>query len=188
MQAVGPAGQDNGRARAKHDTGRVGAGHEDQVFRQHVAGFEIWYDQDLGAAGHGRHDSLQLRGLRAYGIVHGQRPVQYAPGDLAAVGHLAQNGGIGRAGDLCIDDLDGRKDGNARFAQAKADMQVDGVLDDVALAVEVGKDVDRRIGDEKDLRIAWRGDQKDVADASTGATRHRTPLGASAHRCGYCLS
>ena len=46
------------------------------------------------------------------------------------------------------------------FAGAKADLQVDGVLDDVPLAVEVGKDVDRRIGDEKDFGIAWVGDQK----------------------------
>ena len=43
--------------------------------------------------------------------------------------------------------------------------QIDGVLHDVALGIEIGKDVDRGVGDEKRLRIGRHVHDEDVTDA-----------------------
>ncbi len=56
--------------------------------------------------------------------------------------------------------------------------EVDGVLDDVALGVEIGEDVDRRVGDEQRLGMARHVHDEDMADA---------PLGAQAGRRGRDL-
>ena len=55
--------------------------------------------------------------------------------------------------------------------RAKPDLreQVDRVLDDVALGIEVRKDVDRRVGDEQRLRIGRHVHDEDVTDATRGA-------------------
>ena len=49
------------------------------------------------------------------------------------------------------------------------DPEVDGVLDDVALGIEVGEDVDRRVGDEQRLAVARHVHDEDMADAPVGA-------------------
>ena len=48
-------------------------------------------------------------------------------------------------------------------------IEIDGVLDDVALGVEIGEDVDRRIGDEHGLGIGRHVHDEDMADAPVGA-------------------
>ena len=57
-------------------------------------------------------------------------------------------------GILRRDGFDRGEDGNARRAEADLREQIDRVLDDVALGVEIGEDIDRRVGDEQRLRIA----------------------------------
>ena len=47
---VGARGQNDRHSRAEHDAGRIGAAKEGQILGQHVAGFEIGHDQDLGLA------------------------------------------------------------------------------------------------------------------------------------------
>ena len=87
-------------------------------------------------------------------IVEGERPVEHAAGDLAAIRHLAQRRGLDGRGDLRRHGLDRRQDRDARRAEADLHEQVDRVLDDVALGIEIGKDVDRRVGDEQRLGMA----------------------------------
>ena len=53
--------------------------------------------------------------------------------------------------------------------QSRAVVEIDGVLDDVALAIEVGKDVDRRIGDEHRIGVGGHIHDEDMADAPVGA-------------------
>ena len=48
--------------------------------------------------------------------------------------------------------FDRREDRNARLAHPYCDPKIDGVLHDVAFHVEIGEDVDRRIGDEQGFR------------------------------------
>src|SRR3954463_10888411 len=74
--AVGPARQDDWHARAQDDAGGIGVGQEGQVLRQHVAGFEVRNDQDVGIPRHGRVDALDARRFRADGVVERQRPFQ----------------------------------------------------------------------------------------------------------------
>jgi hypothetical protein len=71
------------------------------------------------------------------GVVEGQRAVEQAALDLAAVGHLAQ-GGIEGGADLDVDRFDRRQDGHLGLGHAHHDRQLDGVLDDVHLVFEVG--------------------------------------------------
>src|SRR6478609_8440686 len=83
------------------------------------------------------------------GVVECQRSVQHGSSDLSAVSHLAQRGGFdsrGYLGGNCFDrgqDRDPR-----RRAEASLIVKIDSVLDDVALSVEIGENVDGCIGDE----------------------------------------
>src|SRR5712675_1614232 len=68
---VGAARQDQGDARAEDDPCGIGARHEAEVLRQHVAGLEIGDDQYLRAAGNRRDDPLNSRGIGADRVVEG---------------------------------------------------------------------------------------------------------------------
>ena len=87
---VGPRGQDDRHARAEHDAGGIGVGEERQVLGQHVAGFEVGHDQDLRLSGDRRIDALDARGFGADRVVEGERPIEDAARDLAAISHLAE--------------------------------------------------------------------------------------------------
>ena len=107
---------------------------------------------------------LILRGLGIDRVVEGERPVEDAAGDLPAVGHLAERGGVDGRGNLRGHGLDRREDRDARRAETDLREQIDGVLNDVALGVEVGKDVDRGVGDEQRLGMGRHVHDEDVAD------------------------
>ena len=96
-------------------------------------------------------------------------PSRIAAGDLAAIGHLAQRRRLDRRRYLRGHRLDRRKDRDARRAQADLREQVDRVLDDVALGVEIGKDVDGGIGDEQGFGIGRNVHDEDVADPPRSA-------------------
>ena len=49
------------------------------------------------------------------------------------------------------------------------DEQIDGVLDDVALGIEIGRDIDRGVGDEQRVRDGRHIHDEDVADPPRGA-------------------
>ena len=66
-----------------------------------------------------------------------------------------------------------REDRDPRRAEADLREEVDGVLDDVALGVEVGEDIDRGIGDEQRFRIGRHVHDEDVADAPRRAQAGR---------------
>ncbi len=165
----GARGQDDRHPRPEHDPRRVRLGEEGEVLGQHVAGFEIRHDEDLGAPRDRGLDALDLRRLGIDGVVEGERAVEDAAGDLAALGHLAERGRVDRRGDFRGHRLDGREDRNPRRAEADLREQIDGVLHDVALGIEIGKDVDGRIGDEQRLGIGRHIHDEDVADPARGA-------------------
>ena len=116
QRLVGAAGQDDRHARAQHDAGDLGLGEIFELLGQHVAGLEVGHDEDVGLPGDRRDDALGLGGLLRDRIVEGQRAVEDAAGDLAAVGHLAQRGGIERGLDLLGNGLDRRQDRHAAAA------------------------------------------------------------------------
>ncbi len=104
-------------------------------------------------------------GLLAHRGVEGQRPVENAARDLAAVGHLAQRGRVERGLDLGIHGFDGRQQSHFGLGDAQRVRQVDGVLHDVDLVFELGRDVDGRVGNEQGARIGRRIHDEDVRDA-----------------------
>ena len=108
--AVGARREDDRHAGAEHDAGGVGMGEEGQVLRQHVAGLEVGDDEDLGVAGDRAADALDPRGLGVDGVVEGERPLEQAAGDLAALGHLAEGRGLDGRGDLRRHRLDRGED------------------------------------------------------------------------------
>ena len=65
--------------------------------------------------------------------------------------------------------LDGGEDRDPRRAEPDLREQIDRVLNDVALGVEIGKDVDRRVGDEQRLGIGRHVHDEDMTDAPRGA-------------------
>ena len=90
------------------------------LLRQHVAGFEIGHDENVGLPGHRRHDALGLGGFRRDGVVESERAVEDAAGDLPAVGHLAQRRGIQRRPDFRRHRLDRREDRDLRQRRRRA--------------------------------------------------------------------
>ena len=86
-------------------------------------------------------------------------------GDLSAVGHLAQRRGFDRRRNLRRHRFDRGKDCDPRRAETDLGKQIDGILNDVPLGIEIGKDVDRCVGDEKRLGIGRHVHDEDVADA-----------------------
>ena len=102
-------------------------------------------------------------------VVEGERSVEDAAGDLAAVGHLAERRRVDGRADVGRNGLDRREDRDPRRDDAERDDEVDGVLDDVALVDQRRIDGDGRVGDEERPRIGRRVDREHVADAPRGA-------------------
>ena len=66
-----------------------------------------------------------------------------------------------------VDRFDRRQDRDPRHrAKAHLREQIDRVLDDVPLAVEIGKDVDGGVGDEHRVRIRRHIHHEHMADAA----------------------
>ena len=166
---VGAAGQDDGHAGAEHEAGAVGVGEEAELLGQHVAGLEVRREQDVRIAGHLRLDALHPGGLLADRVVEGQRPVEQAALDLAAVGHLAQARRVDRRRHLGRDRLDGGENRDLRPLHVERDREVDRVLADVGLVFQRRRDVDRRVGHDQDLVIGRHVHDEDVADAPADA-------------------
>jgi hypothetical protein len=186
---IGAAGEDGGHAGAEDDAGQLRSAQVFKLLGEHVAALEIGDDEDVGLAGDGRDEVLDFGGLDADGGVKGQRAVEDAAGDLAAVGHLAEGGGVEGGLDLGVHGFDGRQQGNLGLGDAEGVSQVDGVLDDVDLVFKLGSDVDGRVGDEQGARVGRRIHNEDVADAAA-VRRPVSPAwrASSVRRCAGCPS
>ena len=99
-------GQYDGHPCAEHDAGRIGSGEERQVLGEHVAGFEVGHDQDLSLASDRRLDALDARRLRTDRVVEGERAIEFAAGDLAAIRHFAERGCFDGRGNAWVYRLD----------------------------------------------------------------------------------
>src|SRR5579872_5359542 len=77
-------------ARAEHDPGTVRLGEIAQILGKHIAGLEIWNDQNLCSTCNLRLDPLDLCRFHVDGIVKSERTVQQPTCDLTAVRHLAK--------------------------------------------------------------------------------------------------
>ena len=117
---------------------------------------------------HQRIDPLGAGRFHADGVVHGERPVDDAALDLAALGHLAQRRRVQGGGDLKVHRLDRREDADLRRAHPQRQRQVDGVLHDVDLRLQGREDVDRGVGHEQGPLEARDVHHEDVADAAAG--------------------
>src|SRR5262249_38772533 len=104
--------QDDRHARAEHDPGRVRLGEKREVLCQHVAGFEIGYDEDLCMTRDRGFNALDLRCFGIDRVVERKWPVEDATGYLSTSGNLAGGGGVDGGGDLGGTGLEGGEDGN----------------------------------------------------------------------------
>ena len=109
-------------------------------------------------------DAFDLGSLGIDRVVKGERSVENAAGDLTAIGHLAERRSIDCRRDFWRHGFDRGKDRHARRAKPDLREQVDGVLYDVALGIEIGKDVDRRVSDEQRVGMRRHIHDENVAD------------------------
>ena len=165
---VGPARQDDRNPGAEHDAGRVGIGQEGQALGEHVARLEVRDDEDIGQSGDRRLDVLDLRRPEIDGVVERQRAVEDPAGDLAAVGHLAEGGGLDGRGHLGIHGLHRRQDRDPHRVDPQRPGEVDGVLDDMDLVLQGRSDVDRRVGDDQRIGVARHVHDEAMADPAGG--------------------
>ncbi len=169
FHAIGPAGEDDGHAGADDQPGDGRAAEVFELLGQHIARLQIGREQNVGQTGYRRVDAFGLGGGQRQRVVEGQRPVENGAGDLPAVGHFAQCGGVQRGGHIGIDGLHRGENGHAWRFDAQRLRQFDGVLRDVALGVEIRSDVDRCVGDEQQP-VGRRGvDDEHMAGATAGA-------------------
>src|SRR6516162_10427675 len=118
--------------------------------------------------------------MEAAGAIESKRPVENTAGDLAAIGHLAERGGVNRGWNFGSHGRDRRENGDPRGAQTDLREQVDRVLDDVALGLKVRKDIDSGICDEKSVGMVRYIHDEDMADPARG-TQPRCAGGHRAH-------
>ena len=170
MNAVGAARQDDRNARTEDDPRRLGRGKIDELLRDHVSGLEVRGHEDVRVSGDLRPDALCFRRIPRDGVVDAERPVQQAAGDLAPVEHLAERRRLDRGWYLRIDPLDRREERDLGQRDAQRLGEIDGVLDDVALCLQVGKDVDCRVGDEEQFRMVRNDEREDVVSPAEEAT------------------
>jgi hypothetical protein len=114
-------------------------------------------------------DALGLGGDQRHGVVESQRAVEQAALDLAAVGHLAQRGGVDGGLDLGIDGFDRREDRHLGFGVPMMCARSMAFWMMSTFSSSVGSDVDRRVGDHHRARVGRHVHQEDVADAALGA-------------------
>lgn len=90
FRRIGTAGKDDGDTGAEDDAGGQRVGQIFQLLGDHVAGLEIGDDEYFSMAGDGRLDALGLAATMETALSKaGERAVENAAGDLAAVCHLA---------------------------------------------------------------------------------------------------
>src|SRR4029079_3830530 len=82
-------GQDDRHARPENNSGGICVCEEYQIFREHVTGFQVGNDEDLGAPSDIGFDAFNLNGFGIDGVVEGERTIKDAAGYLAPVRHLA---------------------------------------------------------------------------------------------------
>ena len=133
---VRTAGEDRRHAGAEHDTGQLRAAKIYKLLDQHVAALEIGNHEDVGLAGDGRDQLFDCSGFLADGSIEGERAIENAASDLAAVGHLAKRGGVEGGLDLGIDGFNRGEQRDLGLGNAKRVGQVDGVLHDMDLVFE----------------------------------------------------
>jgi hypothetical protein len=165
---VGAAGQHDRHARPARCR-RWPHGQVFQLLGQHVAAFQVGHQQDVGLPGHRRDDALDAGGGSGHGVVEGQRPVEHCAFDLAAVGHLAQRGGIERGRHGRVHGFHRGQQRHFGHLHANHPRQIDGVAQDVGFLHQIRRDVDGRIGDDERARVGGRLHQEAMADAALGA-------------------
>ena len=72
--------QDDRNPRAQNDPGKIGLQEKGEIFREHIAGFQIWHDKDLRPPGNLRLDAFDCRRLRVDGVVESERAIENAAG------------------------------------------------------------------------------------------------------------
>ena len=101
--------------------------------------------------------------LRVDRIVERERTVKDSSSDLPAVGHLAKGSRIDGRWYLGRDRFDRGENCNARLAEPNMREQIDDILNNVALGIEVGKNIDRSVGDEQRFGVGRHVHNEDVA-------------------------
>ncbi|KAG1438706.1 hypothetical protein G6F57_019734 [Rhizopus arrhizus] len=125
--------------------------------------------QDVGVAGHARHDALLVRRVARDRVIERQRPIDIAAPDLLAVGHLRQRGGVQRGRHRRVDGLGRAQHRKLRARHTQRPRQVDGVLGDVRLFLQGRCDVDGRVRQDEQLGIRGHRHDECVADAAVRA-------------------
>ena len=134
--AIGAAGQDDGHSGAEDEAGAVRVCQECELFREHVAGFEVRDEQNVGIAGNRGANAFGFGSLPADGVVEREGAVEDAESDLPAIGHFAERGGIEGGGHLRVDSFDSGQDGDLWLIDAERNREIDGVLADVGFVLE----------------------------------------------------
>ena len=172
--------------------GRLRSGHEGELLVHHVAGFDVGRDEDIGLAGDRRLHAFDPRRLLVDGNVEIERTIDDAADDLPAVGHLGERSRVESGLHLGIDRLDCGKDRHLGLGNAYCPRQDDRVLNNVALLIEIRRDVHRGIADDDGTRIGRSCDEHAVAQQPARpqpilALQHRVHVligvQASLHQC-----
>jgi hypothetical protein len=126
---------------------------------------------------HGGFDALDPCRIGIDRIVEREWTVEDAANDLTTVRHLAERRRLNGRRDLRRHRLNGGEDRDPGRAEADLRKHIDRVLNDIALGVEIGEDIDGGVRDEKGFVVSRHVHDENVADPPRGAQ--------SGSRCGH---
>ena len=160
--------QDDRHPSAEHDAGRIRTGQERQVLGEHVARLEIRHDQDLARPATADRIPFILAASRSMALSKASGPSRTPPviWPRSAILHSAAASIVDGILDVTVSTAD--KIATRGVPEPDLREEIDGVLDDVALHIEIGKYVDRGIGDEQRLGMGRHVHDEDMADAPCG--------------------
>jgi hypothetical protein len=153
QRPVGTAGQNDRHTRIENDSGHLRLRQIFELLGHHVSCFKIGHDENVGLAGNWRDDALSLGGFGGDRIVEGERAIEDAAGDLAAIGHLAQRRCVDRRRNLRCNSFNRGEDRDFGDRDAERVSEVDGILYNIDLVFERRVNVDSGVGNDHEPRI-----------------------------------
>ena len=136
---------------------------------ENVPGFQIRRQKNVWIACDIRVDALGLCRLLTDRVVKRQWAIQKGFSDLSALGHFAKSSGIDGGWHFRGHRFNRGKDGDLRSFQTQRDGEVDGVLADIYLVLQRGRNIDRPVGNDQHLVIGRNIHDEYVTDTARGA-------------------
>ena len=142
---------------------------------------EMAVADNIGLPGDGTIDALDFGGFGRYRQIEGEGPVDKAAVNFTLAGAVDDFSPFDTGRHGRVDHFGARQNGDLWFRIAQGVRHINGVADNIHPGIDVGRHIDRAIGNQQHLVTSGNGHVKNVADASAGA-QPGVPIDGGAHQ------